>query len=155
MPESKIVFSIGSISFSGEGEEKWVAAQLDKILEKAPELIRISPERQAEIEGAQQHKHKEASISPAEGITTKTLATFLKEKNATTNQTKKFLATALWLEAKGKNRLSTSVVTKALRDNNQSKLGNPSDALNKNVSKGFCEKDGKDFYVTEEGKASL
>jgi len=27
--------------------------------------------------------------------------------------------------------------------------------LNKNVAKGHCEKDGKDFFVTTEGETSL
>lgn len=49
----------------------------------------------------------------------------------------------------------TSDVTKALKDSNQTRLGNPSDSLNQNVTKGYCEKDGKEFYVTEEGKNSL
>ena len=38
MSEGKIEITIGDISFVGEGEQNWVAEQLDKILEKAPEL---------------------------------------------------------------------------------------------------------------------
>jgi NADH pyrophosphatase NudC (nudix superfamily) len=155
MADAKVNFSIGTISFSGEGEETWVATQLDKILEKVPELVRIVPQSQNTESGVQQQRHKEASINPSEGIATKTLASFLKEKNATSNQNKKFLTTSLWLEAKGKKRVTTTDVTKALKDNNQSKLTNASEALNQNVSKGYCEKDGKEFYVTDEGKASL
>ncbi len=155
MAEAKINFSIGAISFSSEGEETWVATQLDKILEKVPELVRIVPQSQDTGSGAQQQRHKEASINPSEGIATKTLASFLKEKNATSNQNRKFLATALWLEAKGKKRVTTTDVAKALKDNNQSKLTNASESLNQNVSKGYCEKDGKEFYVTDEGKDSL
>lgn len=155
MAEAKINFSIGAISFSGEGEETWVATQLDKILEKVPALVRVVPRSQSNDSEIQQQKHKEASISSSEGVATKTLATFLKEKSATSNQIRKFLATALWIEAKGKKRITTIDVTKALKDNNQSKLTNASEALNQNVSKGYCEKDGKEFYVTEEGKTSL
>ena len=155
MAEAKINFSIGAISFSGEGEESWVATQLDKILEKVPDLVRVVPRSQSNDLEVQQQKHKEASISPSEGIVKKTLATFLKEKNATTNQNKKFLATALWLEAKGQNRIKTSDISNALKHNSQSKITNPSESLKQNVSKGYCEKDGKEFYVTEEGKASL
>jgi len=79
----------------------------------------------------------------------------LREKNASTNQVRKFLATAVWLHARGKKRLSTADVTRALKDSNQTRLGNPADCLNKNVAKGHCEKDGKDFFVTSEGSASL
>lgn len=34
MAVGKISFSIGTIDFSSEGEEQWVADQLDKILSK-------------------------------------------------------------------------------------------------------------------------
>jgi len=51
--------------------------------------------------------------------------------------------------------LTTGDVSKALKDSNQSRLGNPSQCLNDNVSKGYCEKDGKQFFVTQEGKVSL
>jgi hypothetical protein len=82
------------------------------------------------------------------------LATHLKAMGATTNQVSKFLATAIWLHDKGTAKLSTSDVTKALKDSSQSRLTNPAECLNKNVAKGYCEKDGKQFYVTEEGRNS-
>lgn len=84
-----------------------------------------------------------------------TLAAFLREKSAKASQVKKFLATAVWLQNKGSARLTTSQVAKALSTNNQGKLSNPSDCLAKNMSKGHCEKDGKEFFVTDEGRESL
>ncbi len=85
-----------------------------------------------------------------------TLAAFLKAKGATSNQVRKFLSTAIWLHDRDKkDRLTTGDVTKALADNQQSRLSNASDCLNQNVGKGFCEKDGKGFYVTEEGRAEI
>jgi hypothetical protein len=68
---------------------------------------------------------------------------------------RKFLATACWLTAKGTERLTTGDITKALSDNRQGKLTNAAECLNNNVTKGFCEKEGKQFYVTEEGFTSL
>ncbi len=65
------------------------------------------------------------------------------------------MATAVWCESKGKNRLKTNDVTAALRNANQAKLNNAADCLNQNVSKGYCEKEGKEFYVTQEGKDKL
>lgn len=44
MSNARIEFTLGGISFSGEGEEVWVANQLDKIIEKIPELLKITPE---------------------------------------------------------------------------------------------------------------
>ena len=150
MSEAKIQFKVGTIEFSGEGDTEWLGAQLDKIIEKAPALARIAP--------GQTDPAPPASHSPALGdaaIAQQPLASFLRDKNATKSQLIKFLATAVWLHAKGKNRLSTVDVTKALKDANQTRLGNPSDCLNKNTTKGYCEKDGKEFFVTDEGKKSL
>jgi hypothetical protein len=41
MSDSKIQFKIGIIEFSGEGNQDWLALQLDKILDKVPELVKI------------------------------------------------------------------------------------------------------------------
>jgi hypothetical protein len=144
--EAKIEFKIGTISFLGQGEEKWVSEQLDKVFTKIPELAKVAP-----VENVGADKGSTNSKSA-----TGTLASFLKEKNATTNQIKKFLATATWLhDREKKDRLSTSDVTTALSSNSQSRLGNAADCLNKNVGKGFCEKDGKQFFVTDDGRADL
>ena len=150
MSESKIEIKIGQITFSGQGEADWVAKQLDKILSQAEKLVQLAPPAEdSDDDGGQKPAGKSAAIAR------KTLPVFLKEKNASSKQVKKFLATAVWLEAKGQNRLTTSDVTKALGDANQKRLGNPADCLGKNVTKGYCEKDGKQFFVTNEGRDSL
>jgi hypothetical protein len=90
--------------------------------------------------------------TPATG----TLASFFKSTNSTTVQVRKFLATAVWLhDTQQKKRLVTTDVSKALKDSNQSRLGNPSEMLNQNITKGFCDRDGKSFFVTDEGRAEL
>jgi|SRR5437870_7605021 len=149
MPDVKIQMKIGDVEFSGEGDQAWVGAQLDRILKAAPAIV-----------GAKPRTPDSSTRSPAaaggdSNTAAQPLASFLREKNASTNQVKKFLATAIWLGAKGKNRLTTADVTRALKDSNQTRLGNPADCLNKNVAKGHCEKDGKEFFVTTEGAASL
>lgn len=85
----------------------------------------------------------------------KSLATYLSEKQATSNQTLRFLATADWLRQKGQTQLTTTLVAEALKNNQQSRLSNPSDCLNKNAAKGLVEKDGRTFFLTPEGLASL
>jgi hypothetical protein len=151
MSEAKIDIKIGQIQFSGEGDQDWVAKQLDKILAQAEKLVQLAlPEKENEGDGEPHKPMKSDAL-----IAKKTLPAFLNEKGASTNQVKKFLSTAIWLEAKGQNRLQTRDITGALRSAKQSRLVNPSDSLNKNVSKGFCEKEGTQFYVTEEGKKSL
>jgi hypothetical protein len=67
----------------------------------------------------------------------------------------RFLVTADWLRLKGATPLNTKAVTEALRNNNQSRLGNAPDVLNKNAAKGHIEKDGKNFFITPEGLISL
>lgn len=86
---------------------------------------------------------------------TQSLASYLSARQASSNQLKRFLATADWLRQKGVNELSTALVSKALKDNHQSRLGNPADCLNKNAAKGLVEKEGRTFFITPEGLASL
>ena len=160
MSEAKLEFHIGSIKFVGEGDQDWVGAQLDKILGKAHDLVNLAPTPPPEHEHAQAavsagHPSSHVPMAADPEIASKALASFLKEKNATSNQVKKFLATAIWLEAKGQKRVSTSDIVKALQDSSQSKLTNPSGCLVKNVTKGLCERDGKQFFVTQEGKESM
>jgi hypothetical protein len=42
MAEAKIEIKVGAVSFSGEGESKWLAEQLDKILTCVPQLSKTS-----------------------------------------------------------------------------------------------------------------
>jgi hypothetical protein len=150
MADVKIQMKIGEVEFSGEGEQAWVGAQLERILKAAPTIVSSTPR------AASSSLHSRTGVAaPDSNATAQPLASFLRDKNASANQVKRFLATAVWLGAKGKNRLTTADVTRALKDSNQSRLGNPADCLNKNVAKGHCEKDGKEFFVTTEGAASL
>ena len=151
MDIAKIEIRIGEIQFIGEGSPNWLEKQMDKILNKAESLSKLSNNltNKSNNVSALLNESKNTEIG------NQALGTFLKDKNATSNQTLKFLVTSVWLEAKGKNRLKTSDVTGALKKANQSKLGNASECLNKNLSKGFCEKDGTDYYVTDEGRTSL
>jgi hypothetical protein len=149
MGEARIEIKVGAVSFSGEGEGKWLSEQLDKVLEKIPELTQVVPPQPPDEGG-------ETDLSGAHKKGTGTLAIFLRERKATGNQTRKFLATAAWLHDHGKDRVTTIDVTKALSDAKQSALGNPSQCLASNVGKGFCQKLGKkDFFVTPEGRAEL
>jgi hypothetical protein len=150
MSESKIHIKIGQVEFEGEGGQDWVAKQLDKILAQADKLIRLAPGAEHSSEGGgQADKGKDNTIASMP------LAAFLKSKDANQNQLRKFVATAVWLHAKGEKRLETKQITRALKDASQPRIGNPSDALKKNITKGYCERDGNQFFVTEEGRKSL
>jgi hypothetical protein len=150
MSDSKIQIKVGIVEFSGEGNQDWLASQLDKIIEKIPELLRI------ELAVPQKNQNEKNNVGENKiEIKTPNFSTWLKDKNATTNQTRKFLATAAFLQANGKQRISTSEVTELLKKYSQNRLGNASESLNQNVGKGHCEKDGKTFYVTPEGMDEL
>ena len=43
MADAKIDIKVGAVSFSAEGTEKWLSGELDKVLERAPELANIAP----------------------------------------------------------------------------------------------------------------
>ncbi len=154
MSDAKIEIRIGQIQFSGQGEQDWVAKQLDKILAQAERLVHLAPFEDT-ADGGRDGDGRQRPTGDDPGIGKKTLPVFLSEKGATKNQVKKFLATAIWLQAKGQSRLQTRDVANALKTSNQTRIGNPSDALNKNVSKGYCEKDGNQFFVTDEGRNAL
>ena len=159
MADAKIDIKVGAISFSAEGTEKWLSGELDKVLEKAPELANIVPlEGGSSGAGGSSNGAERTDTSSAPGKKLKgTLAGFLRERRATTNQVRKFLATATWLqEHDGKERLTTKEITNALSDAKQTALTNPSQCLAHNVKQGFCQKDGKrQFYVTPDGIEDL
>ena len=147
MTTAKIELKLGNFSFLGEGDQAWLSKELDKVLERVPQLGEVPSGGNATLGGGSQTKNPDVEGVP--------LASFLTSKNATTNQTKKFLATAVWLHGRGRNRLTTKDVVKALKDSNQTRIGNPADCLLKNIGKGFCEKDGSEFFVIGGGSASL
>src|ERR1039458_1993882 len=146
MGNAKIEIKIGGLHFSCEAEQQWVTTQLDKIIAKADVLGKLGEKQETDAKAAGASKQTGQVSS---------LANFLTTKNSTTVQVKKFLATAVWLHLKGKEKVTTGDVAKSLKDNHQGKLNNPADCLNQNVSKGFCEKDGNEFFVTDEGLNEL
>jgi hypothetical protein len=152
MAEASIEFAVGALSFSGHGEESWLAAQLEKVLAAAPDLIGL--EAEGEYVPSNGGQDVGEGNNGGGGFTT-TLAKHLKDKGGETNQTVRFLATADWLRRRGDKELTTAKVTKALKNNQQKRLGNPADCLNKNVSKGFCEKTHKGFFLTPDGLKEL
>ena len=148
MADAKIQFSVGPVSFSGEGASEWLEKQLDKLLHAAPELIKLAPHQQREEDDdvAKSRVHDKGAVG--------TLAAFIAQHKAT-SQVQRFLATAAWLHRRGNEHIQTKDVSKALQDSHQKRLSNPADCLNQNVSKGYCEKVGNKFFVTQEGRESL
>lgn len=82
------------------------------------------------------------------------LASYIRAKNASNSQALRFLVTADWLRRRGQ-ALTSGAIAKALMDNQQARLANPFDCLNRNVAKGFCEKTKDGFFITPEGLKQL
>lgn len=101
-------------------------------------------------------KKKTVKISTDAAQTDSPLFQYLTEKKVTTNQVRKFLATAVFLSRNNDvSKLSTSMISRALKSHKIDKLQNASDCLNKNEKKGYCIKDGKEFIITENGFLSI
>jgi hypothetical protein len=151
--DARLEIKAGDASFTGEGTEEWLAKQLDKVLEKLPQLAELhqnkaQPDKTGAAEGGLPEKQTSEKIG--------SLVAYLKEKKATTSQSRKFLATAAWLQSGGMDRITTAEVTKTLNTHKQGKLSNPSQCLVHNTTSGNIVKDGKrQFYVTAEGLEEL
>jgi hypothetical protein len=153
--DSKIEIKVGSISFSGEGSGDWLSKQLDKVLAKIPELVAVAPP-ETPVNGSTSGGTPQATGGAQRGRASGTLATFLKTKNVNDSQNRKFLATAVWLhDAEHKDRLRTKEVTQALSTHKQGSLTNASNCLAENAKRGYCVREGKLFYVADEGRDSL
>jgi hypothetical protein len=163
MANSKIELSLGTFNFSCEGDKEWVEAQLQLILDKSPEILKLSggqgvaTNQDVVVQDEENHiPEKRRGRKPQSGRETSTftddpLIDYLKEKKADNNQVKKFLATAVFLHSQGGERFSTPIISKKLKSANIPKLANASDCLNKNARKGFVIKEDKEFVITEEG----
>jgi hypothetical protein len=149
----KVEFKIGSVCFSAEGDQEWVAQQLNTVIEAASKAPGALDGAAGEPAAPVRQDHIGKTNAPETNSIS--LASYLKTKGADSNQTKRFLATAAWLRGRGQQEITSSDVSKALKDNHQNRLGNAADCLNKNVSKGFCEKSGKSFFITPEGLTEL
>lgn len=143
---AKIHVKVGDIEVDFEGPESFLDKKLPEFIAKLSGF--------AEAPATHPHQQHAPKTKHAGGSTT--LAAFLKDSKAT-SKTKKFLATAQWLHNKGSELVATGEVVKAISDAHQSSVGNASQCLNTNVKSGYCEKtkDGKKFYVTDEGRATL
>ena len=144
---TKIRIKVGEVEVDYEGPESFLNQKLHELIKQ---LVQLSEQVKPSASG---RKGKSKKQDDTESVGT--IAKFLDQKKAKDNQVRRFLATAEWLHLKGKKDLQTSDVTKALRENRQGRLSNASDSLNKNITKGLCEKDGSDFFVTDDGRKDL
>ena len=141
----KIRIKIGECEIEYEGTEAFLDEKIYELINRVSTIVTKAPE-----EGDDSDSNGDAEIEKRGP-----LAMFLKEKSIGKSQIKRFLTTAEWLHKGGQQIVQTSDVTRAIKENQQRRLGNPSDCLNKNISKGHCEKYENGFRVTEEGRKAL
>ena len=138
----KIELTIGDLHFAGEGDQDWLDQQIDKLIDNAS---------RGQINDSGDDDVLMSESKSQETVKAMSLVSYLRAKGGENVQVQRFLATAAWLYHRGMKDFNTSAVTKALRDNQQKRLGNPSDCLNKNVTRGFCEKTSGGFFITSDG----
>ena len=141
-----VELNVGAIKFSGSGDQQWLSEQIAVLIEAAKT---IPGNNSATNEATSDIQREDASVVVG------SLATYLKAKGAETKQSQRFLATAAWLHHRGNRPLSTRLVSQTLREHQQKRLGNPSECLNQNVGRGFCEKTPDGFFITPEGWQQL
>jgi hypothetical protein len=144
---TKIKIKVGEVEIEYEGPEAFLLKSLPGLIARLSGMSDETPKDGTHGKGKKENKVKTEKGGP--------LPDFLRAKKATDNQSKKFLATAVWLHNRGAARITTADVRKALKDSLQGKLGNPAQCLNNNVSSGYAEKEGKAFFVTDTGRSSL
>jgi hypothetical protein len=146
--QGKIEIKIGKIAFTAEGDQEWLGEQLTKVLAAASTTTTLSEAVEASLP-------EESNAAPAKKNNS-SLASYIKEKGGDSSQLQRFLAAAGWQFMSGQQDLTAGAVAKTLADHHQKKLANPADCLNKNTSKGYCEKKKQGgFFITPEGWKAL
>jgi hypothetical protein len=113
---------------------------------------KISPNPEVKAKAVKKVTRVKAMAEPIDSP----LAKFIADKKVANNQVRKFLATAVFLSRNNQiSKLSTTMVSRALKSYGMEKLQNASDCLNKNEKKGYCIKEGKEFIITENGYLSI
>ena len=165
MNNARIEFKIGNIEFVGEGDPDWVTEQLDKILDRIPNLATEStksiPKTTVQtppptVQAIQPAVNSDLfSTQSKNRAIPENISTFLRKKDAIDKQRRKFLGTAVWLQLNGQQLIKTKDVTDVLRAARQVRITNPSHQLNQNIAQGFCQKEGRGFYVTPQGVENI
>ena len=163
---TKLRVKLGAAEIEYEGGTEFLKNEimptLGKILdmvEARSDLQRVSRAPQLEAAPIPQENSSDAmaAVSGSQGplAVNGSLASYLKATGGHNKQVRRFLATAAWLTLRGHKELTASLIAKTLQEQQQSRLANPADCLNKNVAKGYCEKTKNGFFITPEGWAAL
>jgi hypothetical protein len=135
------------------------AAKLKAVPDPSAEKETLASKRgrkPGQVKKAKQEKKGTAKVKPVVQPVDSPLLRYITDKKVLNNQVRKFLAVAVFLSRNNNvSRLSTPMISKALKSYGIEKLQNASDCLNKNEKKGYCLKEGKEFVITENGYLSI
>ena len=145
----KVRIRVGDVEVDFEGNEP---ALYSKVPELAERLAKLNDQVSHAVDGK---KGQHAGQGHGKDRQIGTLPAFLKNSDAGTRQWKRLVGCAEWLHRRGTKTLAVRDVVKALSDNHQKRMGNPSDVLSQCISKGYCEKHASGFFVTDEGRAAI
>ena len=139
--KSYIRVEFGGVTVTFKGSENFMERELPKLVtDLANRVAGISDAAPPAASAGGQDQ--EAAIG---------LPEFIRRQSEET-QVRRFLAAAAWLQANQTQHLTSGSVVKALQEFRQTGVGNASDCLNANITKGFCERrKDKTFFVTPAG----
>lgn len=160
--KTKFRVRLGAAEIEYEGGTQFLKEEIMPTVGKILEMVdaRTDLQRPAQVLQLEEH-NSSVSVNqvrheqPGTEVISISLASYLKAKGAQAKQVRRFLATAAWLTGRGAKELTSGLIAKTLQEHQQSRLANPADCLNKNVSKGHCEKTKSGFFITPEGWAEL
>ena len=133
--------------------------------EKAPKVLKVKVPKVPKVKAPKVPKEKKTRVNAKTKLvkentfieqTDSPLYQFILEKKAEKNQVRKFLVVAVFLaKSSDTKKFTTPMISRALKLAGLEKLKNASDCFNKNEKKGYCVKDGKEFFLTENGFLSV
>lgn len=145
----KIKVSCGGFEVEYDGDEQFAKESLCSLISEIRETI------QTKEEVSDLNKTHQGKFNGIIGLPS-FLEEMKKRSDRNSREYRKFLIAAVWLHLDKNNRLQTSDVASALRNNMINKLSNPSDCLNKNIDYGHCERvNNGEFIVTQKGFQDL
>jgi len=159
MAEARAKIEVSGLQFDLRGDPDWVSEQLDKVLELAYDVADLAlspPEEPADGDGeGDGSSGEDPDDSQEDPIASLSLPAFLAECNATRDDERKLLAVAVWLRAKGSDRVTVSEVRDALADAGERAIHNAATVLMTAVAKDLCQEDDGALFVTDAGRTAL
>jgi len=165
MAEARAKIEVSGLQFDLRGDPDWVSEQLEKVLELAYDVadLALSPPEEPEAdsgedsngEGNDGSGDEDPNDSQEDPIAALSLPAFLEERDATRSDERKLLAVAIWLHAKGSDRVTVTEVRDALAAARERAIHNAAAVLMTAVASGLCQEDDGALFVTDAGRAAL